>query len=333
MFLGIKRFCVLKSSLRCDSSPFAERDIADLVIHADGYSNIVLSDSAEYYIACCADRHQACYFTSKSPGPKEVHTDQKLDLAVLGACRQLYEQAHHILWTTNTFSFDDPVSFGRFISSLNPAQLHKLRSLHLSRVVGDQTSTTRWRDRVTDHWAWTIACEPSHMKTLRGLRTLHVCLEQWLDPCNELTRVDSMQDYNRRCVQQDAQPFLQLRILALEHVTVVVADNPALMKNPGSRAARWTAAKKNEMAEEMRVKLLDPEGMATLRAEEDAKKLELEGRRLDQRDGVEKRRQNREERAKVEKIKGSQAEQARTKAINDHVERQVGGAVRRNWMK
>lgn len=106
-----------------------------------------------------------------------------------------------------------------------------------------------------------------------------------------------MHDHNRCCVQQDAQPFLQLRILTLEHVTVIVADNSAFTKFPEIQAARWTAAKKSEMAEEMRVKLLDPDGAPILRAEEDAKKLELEGKRLDRRDGVEKRRKNKEERA------------------------------------
>lgn len=295
-----------------------------------GYSAVPSSESAEYYVACCADRHQACHSTSRTSGLKGVPPEQKFDLAVLGACRQFYEEAHHILWTTNTFSFDDPVSFGKFIASLNTAQLYKLKSLHLSRLVGDQRSATQMADRVVNHWAWTIACEPLRMKTLRGLRTLHLCLEQWFDHCN---LINTMHDYNRRCIQQDAQPFLQLRILALEHVTVIVADNSALMNIPGTQAARWTAAKKNAIAEEIRVKLLDKEGAASLKAEGDAKKLEIEGNMLDQRDGVEKRRKEREEKAKATKILERQAEQAETQAINRHLGRQIGGAIRRSWMK
>lgn len=73
-----------------------------------------------------------------------------------------------------------------------------------------------------------------------------------------------MHDYNRRRIQQGAQPFLQLRILASEHVTVLVSDNPGFIKVPGPRAAGWTAAKKNEVAEEIRVKLLDPGGHSDL---------------------------------------------------------------------
>ena len=251
----------------------------------------------------------------------------------MGACRQLYEQTHHILWTTNTFSFDDAVSFGKIMASLNIARLHKLKSLHLSRVTEDQrspTPTTRCADEVTNQGAWTIACEASRIKVLRGLRTLHVCLEQCLRSCNALVPVH---DYNRRRIQQDAQPFLQLRILALEHVAVIVSDNPDFIKVPGLGLPDGPQRKKNEVAEEIRVTLLDPEGAATLRAEKNAKKLEREGKRLDERDGIEKRRENREERAKAEKVQRDQAGQAKTETINKHLEQQIGGAVTRGWMK
>ena len=96
-----------------------------------GYGVVPRSGSAEHDIACCADRHLACYFTSRKSNLTDVPpvpTRKRLDLAVLGASRQLYELGYHILWTTNTFSFDDPVSF---IASLSIPQLQKLKSLHL----------------------------------------------------------------------------------------------------------------------------------------------------------------------------------------------------------
>lgn len=296
-----------------------------------GYDAVPLSDSKKYYIACCADRHQKCYCTSKTSGLIGVPTEQKFDLAVLSVCWQVYEQAHDILWTTNTFSFDDPVSFHRFTASLNTAQLQKLTSLHLSRIlVGDQISLTRLADRIVNHWAWTIACESPRMKSLLGLRTLHLCLEQWFDYCNFL---GMLHDYNRRCIQQDAQPFLQLRFLALEHVTVVVADSTAFMEIPGTQTLRWTAAKKNQVAEWIRVKLLDLEGRARLRAEEEAKKVEIEHQLLDRRQGIEKRRMEREEKVNARKVVQRQAEVAQIAAVNRHLEWQLGRATRRSWMK
>lgn len=63
----------------------------------------------------------------------------------------LNEEAFHILWATNTFSFDDPVSFGRFISSFTIVQSHKLKSLHLSRVVEDQRYMACGADLVINH--------------------------------------------------------------------------------------------------------------------------------------------------------------------------------------
>ena len=64
----------------------------------------------------------------------KIHPNQKFNLAVLGVCRHLYEQAHHVLWTTNTLSFDDPVSFGKFFSSFNLGQLHKLTLLLAGQI-------------------------------------------------------------------------------------------------------------------------------------------------------------------------------------------------------
>ena len=55
-----------------------------------------------------------------------------------------------------------------------------------------------------------------------------------LDPCAVLTPAPG---HNRRCIQQDALPTLQLRILALEHVTVVVTDSSALMEFPEFRGS------------------------------------------------------------------------------------------------
>ena len=298
-------------------------DIVNSVIHLGAHGNINSSDLANYHVACCTDRHRPCYLTYP-----------KLDLAILGASRQLYKEAFHILWATNTFSFDDPVSFGRFTSSLTVVQLHKLKSLHLSRVVEDQRSMACGADRVINHWAWTIACEPSRIEKLWGLRTLHVSLQQWLDPCTALTPVPG---YNRRCIQQDALPILQLRILALEHVTVVVTDSPALMELPELRAARWSAAEKSDFAEGIRIQLLDAEGAASLRAEGDAKKLEIGGMPLDEQDKigkrkrerVEKRVEKRKERAKAMKARVAEIERG---VINRHLEQQIGGTVKRSWM-
>ena len=157
-------------------------------------------------------------------------------------------------------------------------------------------------------------------------------LEQWLDPCNALRPVPG---YNRRCIQQDALPILQLRILALEHVTVVVTDSPALMEFPEFRAARWSAAEKSESAEEIRIKLLDAEGGASLRAEVDAYNLELEARRLEEQDEIEKRKKKRAEKKKEReraKVTKERVVPVTREVINHHLEQQIGGTAKRSWM-
>ncbi|MCJ1455250.1 hypothetical protein MMC28_005604 [Mycoblastus sanguinarius] len=100
-----------------------------------GYRCVPCDDSAEYYIVNCAERHQlcGCHDNNQFPTLRYGHLSPKIDLAVLGSCRQLYEEAHHLIWTTNTFSFDDPISFGNFLANLSLPQKRKLKKLHLSR--------------------------------------------------------------------------------------------------------------------------------------------------------------------------------------------------------
>lgn len=165
-----------------------------------------------------------------------------------------------------------------------------------------------------------------------GLCIRYVCALKGFDTIHAgaLMPMTPTHDESRRDIQHDAQPFLQLRILALAHVTVVVADSPARMVNPAAQKARWTAAEKNEMAEEIRGMFLDPEGAASLRAEKEAKKLKLEGWRLDKRDGVEKRKRAREERVKNEKysVKSGPSGRWKTPKVrwNSRLEAQSGAA-------
>ena len=58
----------------------------------------------------------------------------RIDLSVHGVCRQLYEEANHMLWTTSTFAFADGHSLGKFLGGLNIVHRRKFRSLELSVV-------------------------------------------------------------------------------------------------------------------------------------------------------------------------------------------------------
>lgn len=85
-----------------------------------GSAVIPEAESSEFYVASCAEHHANCKFCGNGP---MFLLDQdrpalRVDLSVLGICRQLYEEANHLLWTTNVFSFGDPRTFEKFFDSL-----------------------------------------------------------------------------------------------------------------------------------------------------------------------------------------------------------------------
>lgn len=65
-----------------------------------------------------------------------------------------------------------------------------------------------------------------------------------------------------RTLEDDLEPFLQLRVLPLTKVTVIISDDVSTL-TPKMRErlglyGRWTVAEKNKWAEQTRLKLLEP---------------------------------------------------------------------------
>ena len=44
--------------------------------------------------------------------------ESQLALSILRTCRQVSNEANNILWSTITFSFDDPITFDEFMLNL-----------------------------------------------------------------------------------------------------------------------------------------------------------------------------------------------------------------------
>ena len=49
----------------------------------------------------------------------------------MGSCRQLYEETHHLLWTSSLFIFDDVLTLSSFASALNSGQRQKLHGIQI----------------------------------------------------------------------------------------------------------------------------------------------------------------------------------------------------------
>lgn len=85
----------------------------------------------------------------------------KLDLRVLRTCRQLYNECNSILWTTNTFEFDNASIFADFMAGRSPGQKSLFRRLQLS---------------IEEH-LWDSTLSTTLTQSLSGLRELYLTFD------------------------------------------------------------------------------------------------------------------------------------------------------------
>ena len=168
-----------------------------------------------------------------------------LSLTLLGACRQAYEEANLLLWTTNTFSFEDGRTLKTFVNSLHSTQRKKITRMHIDFAF-DCISKVQCQQ----------ALSLSLISRLNGLRTLHVTISQ----------------PSQQHVFLEVLPALErMKVLPLQDVTIVVNDN---LYNWGTRLTTdslppepWLITERQEFAELTRGKLLDPNGPENRAAE------------------------------------------------------------------
>ena len=262
----------------------SEQSAYDAFVSGD--ADIPEGESPEHYVAPCRERHVACKMCWDGP-MYLLEEDQpvlRVDLNVLGVCRQLYEEGNHLLWATNTFSFEDPRTFGKFFGSLNPAQKRKLTKLHISadlRGLSVYHTTASQRARYDKDY-WGTALKIANLNMLRGVQTLHLCLNQAFHYVSSGSTFSADRSIESTQVP-DMEIFLRLRALSTRHVTVIFSDEP--QKNCSWRDLRWTTARKAEYAESIRARLLDPNGAELVKAEAEvatvARKVEIRNNAAD----------------------------------------------------
>ncbi|CAD6589785.1 MAG: hypothetical protein ASARMPRED_004263 [Alectoria sarmentosa] len=236
-----------------------------------GHTVVPEGESSDFYIASCEERHANCKMCGS--GPKflleEDRQTLRVDLNVLGVCRQLYEEANHLLWATNTFSFEDPKTFGQFLDSLNPAQKRNLTSIHISAKIAGYGSYQGIHFRARhDNNYWGKALRISNLHMLRGVQSLYLCFNQMFEGCSTLT-----QEIIKTGQQADMVSFLRLRSLSVKDVTVTVSDDAKALEKDGKSAYRWTTTKKMEYAESIRVQLVTSGGAESVKSEVEAASL------------------------------------------------------------
>ncbi|KAK4697525.1 hypothetical protein P7C71_g567, partial [Lecanoromycetidae sp. Uapishka_2] len=241
-----------------------------------GTTTVPKGEDPDYYVEPFKKRHQNCMVFPSHDWQAVISTHEKpslrVGLAVLGVCRQLYEEANHLLWDTNTFSFLDPETCNKFLASLNPAQKRNLRSLHISTFVDDFDKP--WSRYSTSN-AWLSALRLPRVNMLRNVRSLQLCLDHG---CNgTISQIYASTVEARAAAQKtmikNLEGIMNLRVPDLTQVTIIVSDDRELfLRHPEAAANRFTVAEKKDFAETLRAQLLDPRGKeAAIAADENRK--------------------------------------------------------------
>ena len=197
------------------------------------YENFSKCKSEKSTVDCAAtrtspfqQRHDNCYSVAL-----------QLDLNLLSSCRQIYEEANFLLWTTNTFAFARPWALRSFVDRLNFAQRKKLCSIHIDKS---------WASAEMDPWSPIVTT--TFMKKLGNLQKVQ--LTYWTrrrtPPYPNSVNIEGKHAKDTMC---------SLKALPLKEVTVIISET-----RDDTYEERWSLTERQEKAEDIRRQLLDPNG-------------------------------------------------------------------------
>lgn len=177
-------------------------------------------------------------------------------LTIMRSSRQIYVEANQVLWTTNTFSFTDPMAFKRFMSTRNVHQKRMLRNLRLEFEWSLPDSSK----------AWNSALIMPIVRSLSGLRNLRLFMSYDM---GEALYTSVSNAYGWPVGSTLCEGLEKLSILPLQSV-----ETAMISPKWSSTVGGWTEAQKKAAAGRIRNLLLNPNG-AEVYAEAQRKQKEL----------------------------------------------------------
>ena len=170
-------------------------------------------------------------------------THKSVFLKPLRVCRQIYDEASYVLWTTNTFSFNDAaMTFYHFMSERATYQKELLKSLRL------QMDWVWEEDK-----SWNIALDMELLQSLTGLRSLRLQINHSVPTgYHQLAKAwgNQLNPFERGHLEL----VHRMAIWPLLNVEVFVGDR----SEPRDLDAIWMVEDKKAYAEDIRKILLDP---------------------------------------------------------------------------
>ena len=225
----------------------------------DGTPRYDMKDKELNHCDCIAEENRA-------PPPYRAHNYEKkkkdrrirqeIDLKALRCCQQMYTEGTDALYRDVTFHFGDLGAFQRFLSSVSPSNVARLKAMHIS-----------WSETDVLQTGWEFP-DIERVPDLPGLRTLHISINfSTIHPALSSRYFSDQLIESLWCVS-----LLRFQVYDLERVTVV-ANDPYVTPDPSLRTYyfakggkmylhRWarTVEEKRRVAERLRSELLQPNG-------------------------------------------------------------------------
>ena len=204
--------------------------------------------------------HARCTPEYEEPDPRlsiDFWDHETMRLTLLRTCRQAYVEANAVLWMTNTFDFEDAITFKRFMMT---------RNIHQKRLVKSLRFQMDWN--MDKNKSWNSVFNMPLIRSLSGLRCLRLCIFFQMEAkLYELVKSLDLLFATTYC-----DGLQKLSILPLTEVEVVV-------KGPLWRLGglMWTKRDRQEFSDGLRKVLLDPKGAKIY--EENQRKLKEQSRR------------------------------------------------------
>lgn len=168
----------------------------------------------------------------------------EMHLSILRTCRQIYHEAHPILWGTNIFSFSTANCFERFFDGRTPEQKAALKMLHLIIDVALPCTTLRWN----------VALSKSLMRSMKGLSNLHLVIQNKID----VSLYREHKSTNTMFLDPRWAGVLRLSMLPLQDVDLTMKPSPMpsqMYTGPGTLSEAWAQSEIDEYGELLKGKI------------------------------------------------------------------------------
>ncbi|KAL9583120.1 MAG: hypothetical protein Q9212_002893 [Teloschistes hypoglaucus] len=222
----------------------------------------------------CVGPHHDCHTNYHEPDPClpiDFKDHETMRLTILRACRSIYVETNQILFSTNTFSFDDSVALKRFMMTRTAHQKRLIRSLRFDISWSRQSHISYYPV------AWSTKLSMALVRSLSNLRTVRlqfnaVPLRKFYD--EELTTFEALVasfDWKDMMIKF-GDGLRKLSTLPLTDVQVGV-------RGFSGDTSPWPAEMRGQMADYWRSKLTNPKGVEIYEKEEKDRKEEARLRR------------------------------------------------------